>query len=234
MEPKTLHAAMTYFADSANCREYMVARRWPNGVECPRCGGKQVSFLDKYNRWFCRDGHHDGPQFTLKTGTIMEDSPISLDKWLMAVWMVVNCKNGVSSYEIHRDLGITQKSAWLLNHRIRLAMQDGFYTTKLGGAGGEVEVGESFIGGKARNMHLSERKRRITGTGPKDKAADMGILERGTDAKPSTIRTAVVPDRKTSGLRAEVRKHVEAGAALYSDALKSYEGLEGGVPASSR
>jgi hypothetical protein len=110
MEPTTLQQAIVYFADPVNCREYLVARRWPDGVVCPKCGSNNVLFLENYNRWHCRE-KHPSPQFTLKTGTVMEDSPIGLDKWLMAMWMVVNCKNGVSSYEIHRALGVTQKTA---------------------------------------------------------------------------------------------------------------------------
>jgi transposase-like protein len=218
-EPKSLQEAVLYFADPANCREYLMARRWPNGVICPRCGKSNVLFLEKYNRWHCRE-KHDAPQFTLKTGTIFEDSPLGLDKWLTAMWMVVNCKNGVSSWEIHRALKITQKSAWFMDHRIRLALQCGSIY-KLGGPGSEVEADETFIGGKARNMHISERKRRISGTGGKDKTAVMGILERG-----GKVRTSVITSRKKKELQAEVRKHVEAGAALYTDALLSYEGLE--------
>ncbi len=197
-----------------------MARRWPDGVACPHCGSKNVLFLENYNRWHCRE-KHSAPQFTLKTGTIFEDSPLGLDKWLTAMWMVVNCKNGVSSWEIHRALKITQKSAWFMDHRIRLALQSGSIY-KLGGPGSEVEADETFIGGKARNMHIGERKRRITGTGTKDKTAVMGILERG-----GKIRTNVITSRKKKELQAEVRKHVEAGAALYTDALLSYEGLEG-------
>jgi transposase-like protein len=147
----------------------------------------------------------------------MEDSPIGLDKWLMAMWMVVNCKNGVSSYEIHRALGVTQKTAWFLDHRIRLMLGDEYATGKLGG---EVEADETFIGGKARNMHVSKRERRITGTGGKDKTAVLGLLERG-----GKVRTAVIPSRKRHVLHAEVKKHVKAGSALYTDALASYDGL---------
>ena len=152
-------------------------------------------------------------------GTIFEDSPLGLEKWLPAVWLITNGKNGVSSCELARTLGITQKSAWFMLHRIRLAMQNGSLL-KIGGNGGEVEADETFIGGKARNMHLSKRQRRITGTGTKDKVAVMGILERGGE-----VRTAVVPSRRKPVLQAEVRKHVEAGAALYTDYLLSYEGL---------
>ncbi len=217
-EPKTLQEAILYFADPANCRRYLVARRWPEGVVCPRCGSTKVVFLEKYNRWQC-SVTHDARQFTSKTGTIFEDSPISLDKWLLAMWQVVNCKNGISSYEIHRAIGVTQKTAWFMDHRIRLALGMGpgpKFT-------GEVEADETFIGGKARNMHAAKRARRITGTGGKDKTAVMGILERDKDG--SKVRTVVIPNRKKKALQSEVRKHVEAGSALYTDALKSYEGL---------
>src|SRR5438876_3981415 len=148
----------------------------------------------------------------------MEDSPIGLDKWLLAMWQVVNCKNGVSSYEVHRAIGVTQKTAWFMDHRIRLAMHSG----TLEKLSGEVEVDETFIGGKARNMHIAQRKRRITGTGGKDKTAVVGFVERG-----GKVQTVVVDNRKKKTLQAEVRNRVEAGAALYSDELKSYEGLEG-------
>src|ERR1035437_9799342 len=216
-EPNTLQEAIVYFSDPVNCREYLVARRWPNGVICPRCGSHNVLFLEKYNRWHCRE-KHSAPQFTLKTGSIMEDSPIGVSKWLAAMWQIVNCKNGISSYEVHRAIGITQKSAWFMDHRIRLA----FNGSPLGKASGHVEADETFIGGLARNMHVAQRQRRITGTGGKDKTAVMGILERG-----GKVRATVVPNRKKSALQAEVRKHVEAGAGLYTDALLSYSGGAG-------
>ena len=154
-------------------------------------------------------------------GTIFEDSPLGLEKWLPAVWIITSAKNGVSSCEMARTLGITQKSAWFMLHRIRLALQAGTMM-KVGGNGGEVEADETFIGGKARNMHLSVKARRITGTGTKDKVAVMGILERG-----GKVKTIVVPNRKKAALQSEIRTHVEAGAALYTDALLSYEGLAG-------
>ena len=223
MEPKTLQEAIQYFSNPANCREYLVARRWPNGVTCPKCGSSNVLFLEKYERWHCRE-KHDAPQFTLKTGTIFEDSPISLSKWLTAMWQIVNCKNGISSYEVHRMIGITQKSAWFMDHRIRLALGIG-HTTQMTG---ECEADETFIGGKARNMHMDVKKRRITGSGPTDKTAVMGILERGSKDKGthSTVRTTVVTNRKKKTLQAEIKAHVQAGSALYSDALLSYSGLE--------
>src|SRR5437868_11138018 len=159
-EPKSLQEAILYFASPANCREYLVARRWPDGVTCPRCGSKNVLFLEKYNRWHCRE-KHSAPQFTLKIGTIFEDSPLGLDKWLTAMWMIVNCKNGVSSWEIHRSVKVTQKTAWFMLHRIRLAMQG----EHAGQLMGEVEVDESFIGGLSRFMHKDKRERVIKGTG---------------------------------------------------------------------
>src|SRR3984957_16680521 len=198
--PTTLQEAIVYFSSPINCRNYVVARRWPNGVTCPRCGGQDILFLEKYNRWECR-GKHDARQFTLKTGTVMEDSPIGVDKWLTAMWQIVNCKNGISSYEVHGAIGITQKSAWFMDHRIRLA----FYGGQLGKLSGHVEADESFIGGKARNMHAATRARKITGTGGKDKTAVMGILERGKDGKVSKVRTTVIPNRKKHALQSEVR-----------------------------
>jgi transposase-like protein len=164
-EPKTLQAAVLYFADPANCRKYLVARRWPKGVTCPTCGSDKVAFLAKYNRWQCSNTHNQR-QFTSKTGTIMEDSPIGLDKWLMATWLIVSCKNGISSYEIHRALGITQKTAWFLDHRIRMALHNGSFENLLSG---ECEADETFIGGKARNMHVGKRQHRITEPEPKIK-----------------------------------------------------------------
>jgi transposase-like protein len=220
-EPATLQDAIVYFSSPDNCREYLVAHRWPDGVTCPRCGSKNVLFQAKYNRWQC-GSKHDLRQFTSKTGTIFEDSPLSLDKWLLAMWQVVNCKNGVSSYEIHRAVGVTQKTAWFMDHRIRVAL--GMATPdKLTG---HVEADETFVGGKARNMHAHIRTRKITGTGGKDKTMVMGILERGKDGKPSQLRTKVVSNRRKKALQAEVREHVQAGSAIYTDALKSYEGLD--------
>ena len=218
-EPKTLQEAILYFSNPDNCVDYLAVRRWPKGVICPTCGSEKVTFNPNRRLWQCST-HHPKRQFSVKVGTVMEDSAIGLDKWLTAMWLITNCKNGISSYEVARDLDVTQKTAWFMLHRIRLAMQDEFFGSKLGGDGGEVEVDETFIGGKARNMHLSKRQRRITGTGGKDKTAVMGILERG-----GKIRAVIVPNRRKSALQAEVHKHVEAGAALYTDALLSYEGL---------
>lgn len=219
--PNTLQEAILYFSKPENCLEYLVARRWPDGVVCPTCGRDDVSFLEKQQKWQCKSAHTQR-QFSAKVGTIFEDSPLGLDKWLMAVWMITACKNGVSSYEIHRAIGVTQKTGWFMLQRIRLAMQTGSFLKKMGGEGGEIEADETFIGGKARNMHIAQRKRRITGTGGKDKAAVIGILERGGE-----VRAMVVPDRRRKTLQAAVKNHVEAGSALYTDSLLSYDGLAG-------
>src|SRR5678815_2377059 len=167
--PKTLQKAIVYFSNPDNCLNYLVARRWPNGVICPTCGRTDVTFLAKQRKWQCKSAHSQR-QFTIKIGTIFEDSPLGLDKWLTAVWMITNCKNGVSSYEIHRAIGVTQKTAWFMLHRIRLAMQSGSFAKKLQG---HVEVDETYVGGKARNMHYSKRKH--LGSRDTGKVAVMGL-----------------------------------------------------------
>jgi len=172
-------------------------------------------FLKTRRVWKCSKCRK---QFSIKAGTVFEDSPIGLDKWLPAVWMIAGAKNGISSWELHRALGVTQKTAWFMLHRIRLAMQD----EKSGGKlGGEVEVDETFIGGKARNMHKAERERKIKGRGPDGKAIVAAVLERG-----GKVRATVVENRRKPALQALVRDNVEAGTNLYSDALKSYDGLD--------
>ena len=215
-EPESLQEAVIYFSNPDNCIDYLAIHRWPNGVICPTCGSEKVKFNPARRLWQCAS-HHAKRQFSVKVGSICEDSPIGLDKWLLALWLITNCKNGISSCELAKDVKVTQRTAWFMLHRIRLAMQDETFGSKLGG---EVEVDETFIGGKARNMHLAKRERRITGTGGKDKTIVFGALQRG-----GKIRTIVVEDRKKTGLHARVKEHVEAGAALYSDALKSYDGL---------
>ena len=215
--PKTLVEAIRYFSEFERCREFMMELRWPERtVTCPRCGSKRVKWLTKARVWKCY-AKHKHPTFSLKTGTIFEDSPLGLDKWLPTVWLIVNCKNGISSYEISRHIGVTQKTAWFMGHRIRAALHAGSFT-KLAG---DIEVDETFIGGKARNMHMAQRRRRITGSGGKDKTAVLGLLERG-----GVVRTTVVLDRRKKTLQSEVKKHVEAGSVLYSDELKSYDGLD--------
>jgi len=184
---KTLREAVIHFADFENCHNVMAQLRWPDGnVKCPRCGSPKLTYLAKARVWKCY-AKHQSPTFSLKTGTIFEDSPIGLDKWLPALWLVVNCKNGISSCELARDLGVTQKTAWFMAHRLRYALKDGGF----GLLSGEVEADETYIGGKARNMHKEKRARKITGTGGQDKTAVMGILEHG-----GKVRTSVLSNTK--------------------------------------
>jgi transposase-like protein len=215
-EPKTLQQAILYFADADNCLSYLVARRWPLGVVCPACGSKEVAFVASRRVWQCKT-RHPKAQFSIKVGTIFEDSPISLDKWLLAMWMLANCKNGVSSYEISRATGISQKSTWFMLQRIRLALQG----ESGGKLSGEVEIDETYIGGKARNMHKSVKARRISGTGGSGKAIVMGILERK-----GTVRAHVVETSRRNILHQKVRENVTAGSEVFTDALKSYIGLD--------
>ena len=213
--PKTLAEAIVYFNDPDNALRYLAAKRWPNGVECPYCGAKEPMFLATRRIWKCR-ATKCRKQFSVKVGTVLNESPIGLDKWLTTMWMIANCKNGVSSYEMARDLGVTQKTAWFMLGRIREAMQDKS-ATKLSG---EVEVDESFIGGKARNMHRARRSEAITGTGGTDKAIALGLVERG-----GRVRAFAVPTRRKHELHRHVRENVVAGSALFTDSLKSYDGL---------
>ncbi|MFZ0879646.1 MAG: IS1595 family transposase, partial [Candidatus Acidiferrales bacterium] len=217
-KPKTLQQAIVHFSSPDNCLNWMVNLRWPNGVVCPTCERKDANFLANQRKWQCKSVH-DHRQFSVKVGTIFEDSPISLDKWLVAVWMIANCKNGVSSYEVARAIGVTQKSAWFMLHRIRLAMQRDS-SVKLGGKGKEVEVDEAFVGGKSRNMHSNVRERRMVKNSDKGKTPVLGILERG-----GNVHAHVISSRKKKSLQAEVKKHVTAETALFTDALPSYEGL---------
>lgn len=211
--PETLMEAIKFFSNPETCFWFVAEMRWPDGVECPRCGGGGFSFLKSRMMFKCKTCTK---QYSVKVGTIFEDSPVGLDKWLTAMWLISSAKNGVSSCEVARSIGVTQKSAWFMMHRIRRVMKTGSFIKM----SGEVEVDETFIGGKARNMHTNVKARRITGTGTKDKTAVIGILERGGE-----VRLAVVPSRKKAVLQAEVRQHVEVGAALYTDALLSYDGL---------
>ena len=206
---------MLYFSEFEHCKEFMTELRWPDGkVKCPQCGSEKVTWLAKQRIWKCY-GKHTRPTFTLKTGTIFEDSPIGLEKWLPCAWLLINCKNGISSYEVSRDLGVTQKTAWFMLHRVRLAMQDDLSGGMLGG---EVEVDETFIGGKARFMHKNDRRRNsLKGGGAAGKAIVLGLLERETEGKPKRIRVTVIPDRTKGVMQENVRPHVEQGSQIYSD-----------------
>jgi transposase-like protein len=219
--PKTLLEAIRYFADPDVCLDYMIRARWGSrdAVRCPTCGNDRVHFLAERRLFQCNT-KHPKRQFSVKVGTIFEDSPLGLDQWLPALWLLTTCKNGVSSYEIARALGITQKSAWFMMHRLRLTMQDGGGTLA-----GEVEVDETFIGGKARFMHKWKRDAKITGTGGMNKSAVMGLLERHGPKGHSRVRVKPVPNIRRRTLAPEVRQHVAPGTAVYTDGLKSYKGL---------
>ena len=216
--PETLQEAIVFFSDPERTFEYAKVLRWQGGkVTCPRCESTEHSFISTRRMWFCKGCKK---QFTVKVGTIFEDSALGMDKWMIAVWMITNCKNGISSYEIARALGITQKSAWFMLHRIRLAMHKKD-TVKLGGRGQEVEVDETFIGGAARFMHRDKRDRyKVAQRGKGDKVVTFGMLERGGE-----VRALVLPTNRKHQLQGEIRKHVKAHSAIYSDALLSYQGL---------
>jgi transposase-like protein len=221
MEPRTLKQAIEYFADPANCHAYMAEHRWPDGVVCPRCGSKNVKYSEKYKRWQC-GSHHDKRQFTLKTGTIFEDSAIGLDKWLTALWLLVNSKNGISSHEVGRSIGVTQKSAWFMLHRLREILAPVDDHTKLGGnEGGPVEVDETFIGGLAKNMHRNRAKRYGQPGTNKGKTPVVGILDRDL----RQIRAKVVADVKRETLQNEVLKNVKYGTKVYTDEHVAYDNL---------
>lgn len=212
--PETLVEAVRYFSDEERAHAFLVGMRWPGGVCCPQCGGTRINYISTRKRWTCKDCLI-AKQFSVRTGTIFEDSKLPLGTWMIGVWMVVNAKNGCSSWELHRALGITQKSAWFLGHRIRKAMAVGSFDRKLCG---EIEADESFIGGKARNMHPGRRK--VKGSGTVGKAVVMGVLERQGE-----VRTAVIAGTKRKHVQEQVRQHVQPGAIIYTDALRSYGGL---------
>jgi len=216
--PETLLEAVSYFSNPENAFQFFKEIRWPNGARCPRCGSDKVTFLENARVWKCRTPHAK-QKFSAKVGTIFEDSPIGLEKWLPAMWMTSNCKNGISSYELHRALGVTQKTAWFMLQRIRFAIQQG-----IGKLGGVVEADETYIGAKARYMH----KNRRTGVGDAGiaKTPVQGILERGKGDKLSRVILNVVKTTRRPELCGNVREHVKAGSTVCTDALMSYDDLE--------
>jgi transposase-like protein len=196
----------------------MIDLRWPDGkVRCPYCNSEKVTYLPSGRVWRCVN-KHDRRKFSIKVGTIFEDSPIGLDKWLPAMWLVTNCKNGISSYEMARGLGVTQKTAWFMDHRIRLAMQERNYEPF---SGNEIEADETFIGGLARNMHKS-KKAKITGTGGAGKAIVMGLLDRHS----AKVRLTHVPNTQRETLQPLVRRYVRGGSYVFTDAFMGYHGLD--------
>ncbi|QIN82738.1 IS1595 family transposase [Rubrobacter tropicus] len=212
-QPKTLIEAIRFFSDLDVATAYFAKLRWPEGPVCPKCDGKDHYHLKTRRVWKCKACKK---QFSAKVGTVFEDSPIGLDKWLPAVWLIVNAKNGVSSYEIARSLGVTQKTAWFMMHRIRLAMQTGTFE-KLSG---EIEADETFVGGLEKFKHESKKRKR--GRGYNGKTAVMGLVGRDGEA-----RAKVIPNTAKSTLHGGVRENVERGSTVITDALYSYRGLQG-------
>ena len=218
--PKTLQQAILYFADADNCIQYMKDHRWPNGVICPTCGRKDVTWLDTQKKWQCKSAHSKR-QFTAKVGTVFEDSPLGLEKWLPAAWMICNAKNGISSYEIHRSLGVTQKTAWFMLQRIRLAMKNGSIFKLGGGDGGPVEVDETFVGPKPQKMHNDRRRRLQTADYFKNKPVVMGMLDRES----RQVRARVIPNVKRETLQSAILNQIEKGSTVYTDGAVGYDGL---------
>ncbi len=229
--PKTLLEAIQYFSDAENCRKFMISIRWEDGiVRCPMCGSEEVTFMEKSKLYNCRI-KHARQKFSLKVGTIFEDSPIGLDKWLPAFWLMTNCKNGISSYEISRALGVTQKSAWFMSHRIRYAMKDTNYGSKLGGSGAPVQVDESFVGGKVKNMHKDRVAKLMIGiptdreqgyeTRKDNKTAVIGMF----DSASRQVRAKVVKNVRRETLQKEILSNIKYGSEVHTDSAVAYDSL---------
>ena len=212
--PKTLEDAVKYFSNEQVCIDEVAAMRWPDGqIVCMGCGEiGNTLWLANQKRWKCRGCKK---QFSVKVGTIFADSPLGLDKWMVAMWMLANCKNGVSSYEIARSIGITQKSAWHMMHRIRKAMTD-MGSDKLGG-NGPVEIDETFIGGKVKNMHKTKRVKGLNYCAGNGKTIVMGMLERG-----GKVRAGVIKDRRLQNMEPVVLESIAAGAEIMTDEHSCY------------
>ncbi|MGH9344995.1 MAG: IS1595 family transposase [Terriglobia bacterium] len=216
--PKTLQEAIVYFSDRDVATEFLRDIRWPNGVECSTCGSKEVYYISTQHRWKCKNVHPKR-QFSVKVGTIFEDSPIGLDKWLPAVWLITSCRNGVSSYELARDLNVTQRTAWFMLHRVRHAMRVLSFEKMFG----EIEADETFIGGKVKNMYKrSKRRIKANNDGNWGKTVVLGLLQRNGEA-----RAIVAPNRKTAPVHGNVLDNVERGTPLYSDRADVYKQLNG-------
>ncbi len=213
-EPTSLIEAVRYFADSDRCFNFMMKLRWPTGeAACPRCGECDPIFISTRRIWKCRGCKR---QFSIKVGTIFENSGLGFEKWLPAIWLIANSKNGISSHELGRALGVTQKTAWFMNHRIRLAMETGTFE-KLSNV---VEVDETYVGGLAKNMHKVERDAKIHGTGGSDKLPIQGALQRG-----GKVIAEVIPDATSEVLQGNVAEWLKPDATVYTDGATAYKGL---------
>lgn len=221
-EPKTLMEAVRYFGDPEVAFEAAKQFRFPNGVHCPTCGRTDVRFIATRKMWECKE-KHPRKQFSVKVGTLMEDSPLGLDKWFVAMWCVGNDKNGISSYELAATLGIAQRSAWHLLHRVRLAMRIAG-VEKLDGT---CEIDETLIGGKVRNMHKSKRERndKLHGSHYRAKVMVMGVLKRTSEKALSHVRLRIVPSTSVGSVLPVVRENVEPGSEIMSDQMPAYTGL---------
>lgn len=221
--PKTLLEAVRHFSDAGTCHQYMLRLKWPDGRPvCPKCGGDNIGHVASRRLLQCR-AKGCRKQFSAKVGTIFEDSPLPLSSWFVAVWCIANAKNGISSCELARALGVTQKSAWFMLHRIRLAMRTSFFRR----LSGTVESDETFVGGRAANMHKDRREKVIRGRGGVGKAVVHALLERGDKAagRISQVVAAVVPNTEAATLMPQVGRNVEPNTTVCTDALSSYSGL---------
>ena len=225
-QPKTLKDAIVFYSNPDNALAYMVLLRWPDGiVVCPTCGRNDVVFLHNQRKWQCKSVHPKR-QFSAKVGTIFEDSPIALEKWIVVVWMLSNCRNGISSYEIARAIGVTQKSAWFMLHRIRLGMKNQ-NAPKLGGSdSGPVEADETFVGPNPMKMHKSRRTKLAaiaSSRGENYRSAGKTIVMGMLDRDMRQVRAMVVPDVKRTTLQEKILNNVEGGSQVITDDFPSYK-----------
>lgn len=225
-EPKTLHEAIQYFSDEERCIRYLAESRWPDGVVCPTCGRVGASYVAKRRVWQCKS-RHPKCQFSIKVGTIFEDSPVPLAKWLAAMWLIANCKNGISSYEIHRAIGVTQKTAWFMLHRVREVLKD--ERTHKFGFGGPVESDETFIGPNPAKMH-KDRKAKLHAQRGEGLRGDMFVGKTAVhgmlDRELRQVRAKVMPRVRREDLQNAILNNVTPFAKVYTDEYAGYDDLK--------
>lgn len=218
--PKSLQQAVLYFADLDLCRELMREMKWPDGkITCQHCGasGDRIGEVKTRNMIRCKDCRK---QISATVGTVFESSHISLDKWFVALWAVVNCKNGISSHELGRAIDVPQKTAWFMVQRIRAALEEGGWKFD-----GPAEADTTYVGGESRNMHKAKRERKIRGRGSVGKTAVHGVLQRSTAEQPSQVRAEVIGSEDAQRLLPSVRRNVRWGAEVYTDSASAYGDL---------